>query len=121
MKIRKEEEKGYEKDIVEKSKEQPKLFYRFVNGKTKPKETIERLKEGNKEVSDPKGLLNNKFQQVFTRETDFTEPQENKIEVHMEEIKINKEEIYKLLGELEEGEAVGRMKSRYILKKCRDK
>ncbi len=35
MKIRKEEEKGYEKDIVNKCKEEPKLFYKFINGKIK--------------------------------------------------------------------------------------
>lgn len=39
--------------------------------------------------------------------TIFIAPQENKIEVHMEEIMVNKEEIHKLLGELEEGKAVG--------------
>ncbi len=41
VKIRREEEKGYEKDIVEKCKDEPKLFYIFMNGKIK----LERTKE----------------------------------------------------------------------------
>ena len=33
--IRKESQRNYEKDIIEKSKEQPKLFYNYINSKTK--------------------------------------------------------------------------------------
>lgn len=40
-----EEEKEYEKAMVEKCKEQPKLFDRFINGKIKPKEKIEKTEE----------------------------------------------------------------------------
>ena len=49
VKIRIEEEKRYEKDIVDKCMEEPKLFYRFINGQLKHKESIVGLKE-NKEV-----------------------------------------------------------------------
>ncbi len=37
VKIRRENEKGYEKDIVEKCKEEHELFYRFVKGKSSKK------------------------------------------------------------------------------------
>ena len=47
VRLRREEEKGYEKDIVDKCKEEQKLFYRFINGKIKHKEIITRLKENN--------------------------------------------------------------------------
>ena len=33
------------KNIVDKCKEKPKLFYRFINGKIKQKENITRLKK----------------------------------------------------------------------------
>ena len=35
MKVRREEEKLYEKNIVDKRKGESKLFYRFINGKIK--------------------------------------------------------------------------------------
>ena len=50
------------------------MFYRFINGKIKQKESVAPLKD-NKEVrEDPKEMseaLNNNFQKVFTTETDF--------------------------------------------------
>ena len=45
MKVRKKEEREYEKDIVEKCKEQPKLLHKFINGTIKRKEAIKRLRE----------------------------------------------------------------------------
>ena len=47
--IRREAQINYEKDIIDKSKEQPKLFYNFINSKTKkgnissPSQTKEKL------------------------------------------------------------------------------
>ena len=35
LRLRRQEEKRYKKDIVDKSKEEPKLFKRFINGKLK--------------------------------------------------------------------------------------
>ena len=102
-KMRKEEKRNYEKDIVNKCKEQPKLFYRYINGKLKNKEVIEKLKGDNRLVEDPKDmaeLLNNKFQQVFTKEPSFTRPHDNGMRMNIKEIKINKNEIYKMMKEL---------------------
>ena len=77
VKIRREKEKKFEKDIVNKCKEEPKLFYRYINGKIKQKERITRLKENNETVEDPKEMseiLNKNFQNVFTSETEFRHP-----------------------------------------------
>ena len=41
-----------EKDIVDKCKEEPKLFYRFINGKIKHEENITRLNENNEIYKD---------------------------------------------------------------------
>ncbi|XP_050725009.1 uncharacterized protein LOC127002828 [Eriocheir sinensis] len=96
VKIRREKEKGYEKDIVEKCKEEPKLFYRFINGKIKPRKKVGRLKDGNKVIKDSKDmteLLNKRFQQVFTKDSLFNESQDDKINVHMDEVIATKEDI----------------------------
>lgn len=123
VKIRREEEKGYEKDIVEKCKEEPKLFYKIINGKIKPKEKIERLKDGNMITEDPKDmteLLNKRFQQVFTKESQFNEPQDDMINVKMDEVILTKEEIYKIMEELEVRKAIGLDSPGFTLKECRN-
>ena len=43
VKIRREEEIKYEKDIMEKCKEEPKLFYKHIKGKMTIRETIDKL------------------------------------------------------------------------------
>ena len=83
------------KDIVDKCKEEPKLFYRFINGKIKHKEIINRLKENNEIYEDPKGMsevLNKNFQKVFTTESEFKKPQGQVRKNQMWEIKISKKD-----------------------------
>ena len=48
VRLKRKEEKRYEKDIVYKCKKEPKLFYRFVTGRLQHKESVAQLKE-NKE------------------------------------------------------------------------
>ena len=43
VRLCREVKRNYEKDIVEKCKDQPKLFYRFVNSKLKHKEGLNKL------------------------------------------------------------------------------
>ena len=77
VRVRREEEKRYEKDIVDKCKEEPKLFYRFINGK-KNTEIINRFKENNEVYENPKEMSevpNKNFQKVFTTKSDFKKPQ----------------------------------------------
>ena len=67
--VRREEEKRYGKDIVDKCKKEPKLFYRFINVKLKRKESIAQLKENKEVYEDPKEIsvvLNKNFLKVFT-------------------------------------------------------
>ena len=122
--VRREEEKGYEKDIVEKCKEEPKLFYQFINGKIKQKDKVERLKDGSETYEDPKDMseiLNKNFQQVFTKETEFTEPRDKTSNKKMWEIIVNKDEVYELMKQLEERKAVGPDGiSGQILKECKN-
>ena len=100
------------------------MFYRFVNGKLKKRESIERLKGEQGIVDDPKNmaeLLNNRFQQVFTKETMFEKPINVEGRAYMDEIKITKSEIYKMLEDLEDDKAMGPDEvSGRLLKVCRE-
>ncbi|MPC57590.1 hypothetical protein E2C01_051573 [Portunus trituberculatus] len=42
IRVRREEERNFEKDVVQKSEDEPKLFYKYINGKMKNMETIEK-------------------------------------------------------------------------------
>ncbi len=92
--------------------------------KIKTKEKIERLKDGDKVIEDTKDmaeLLNYKFQQVFTKESKFKNPKESKMNTKMEEVIVNKDEILKIMEELEERKAIGPDGvSGFILKECRN-
>ena len=103
VKVRREEEKRYEKDTVDKCKEGPKLFYWFINGKIKHKKIITILKENNEVrtvYEDPKEMsevLNRNFQKIFTTELDFKKPQGQVRKNEMWDIKISKKEIEEMM------------------------
>ena len=62
------EEKS-EKDIIDKCKTEPKLFYGFINRKIKLKGKIVKIKDREQIFDDPKDMtkvLNKRFQAVFT-------------------------------------------------------
>ncbi len=52
-------------------------------------------------------LLNKKFQQVLTEESEFKEPQDKKTEKQMWEITAMKEVVYRMMEELEKRKATG--------------
>ena len=54
VKIWREEERNFEKFIIDKCKEEPKLFYRFINEKLKQREGIDKIKLSNTVYEDPK-------------------------------------------------------------------
>ena len=56
---------------MNKCKDNPKLFYRYVNGKLKNKGKISNVKINNEVVEEIAEVMNNCFQSVFTRESDF--------------------------------------------------
>ncbi len=69
-----DEQKNFEKNVVEKCKDQPKLFYKFINGKLKSKDEISMVKAGEETVDDPEEVaevFNRYFHSVFTKENDF--------------------------------------------------
>ena len=68
IRIRREEERVFEKDVVEKCENEPKLFYRYINGKMTGKETIDKLtKEGRvyQTAEEMSELMNESFRSVF--------------------------------------------------------
>ena len=83
---------------MDKCKDQPKLFYKYINGKLKNKEDISRITVGDDMIDDTKEMaevFNRSFQSVFTEEDDFmrerlrtnSENDLNEIVVTVEEVK----------------------------------
>ena len=69
VRIRREEEIAFEKDVVEKCGNEPKLFYKYINGKMKCKETIDKMVKGEKSYQTAEELsefINESFKSVFT-------------------------------------------------------
>ena len=125
IKVRREEKRNFEKTIIEKCKDQPKLFYGYVNSKLRNKKDIVKLKVDGKEYEEDieiATIMSDHFQSVFTDESDTreedgliscTEPLEN-VETTVLEIK-------RLLEELDENKAQGPDEiAARILKECRD-
>ena len=124
MKIRREEEKNYEKNIIDKCKNEPKLFYRYVNSKMKCKSGISKLKlggnsyEGTKEMAE---IMNRNFQKVFTVESEFMEGATTNREQVLHNINVEVREINKLLGNLDVRKAPGPDGiSNWILRECKE-
>ena len=56
---------------MEKQKNKPKLFYRYINGKIKNREGVDKLKVEDtvyKDALQQAEVMNKSFQTVFTRE-----------------------------------------------------
>ena len=110
VRVMREEKHDYEKDIMEKCKSDPKLFYRHVNSKMKKQEGVTRLKiEGNiiHEELDMAEEMNKGFQKVFTEEGDF-DLEDNELEGNgLEKVEVLREGVMKLLGNLEVNKAPG--------------
>ena len=108
--IRQEERRNYEKDIVDKCKDQPKLFYRYVNGKLKNKSEITKLKTNNEVYDDAQEMaevMNNCFQQVFTTENYFHSQQSidaDEVGFGVVEVAV---EVRKLMEEQDVSKAIG--------------
>ena len=77
LRIRREEEIKFEKDIVDKCKDEPKFFYRHIRGKMTNREVIEELdKDGTtyKTAQEMSEIMNQSFKTVFCMEEEFSEP-----------------------------------------------
>ena len=124
IRIRREVERNFEKDVVEKCKEEPRLFYKYINGKITNRETIDKVsKEGityqtAEEISE---IMNESFRTVFTVEEEFVEPSMEVPRGGMQEIKVQKQEIGKLLEKLDVRKAMGPDGvACWMLKECKD-
>ena len=83
VEVRRKAQKEYEERIVENCESNPKMFYKFINGKLNKKEVIEKVKVGEDICEDMKNIveiLNENFCKVFTKETDFTGKEEEEEE-----------------------------------------
>ena len=77
VRIRREEQIAFEKDVVEKCGDEPKLFYKYVNGKVKCKETLDKIIKGGKTYQTAEELseiMNESFKSIFTVDGTFIEP-----------------------------------------------
>ncbi|XP_050714228.1 uncharacterized protein LOC126997279 [Eriocheir sinensis] len=121
-KIRREEKRKYEKDIIDKCKDQPKLFYRHVNDKLKNRETINKLKMDGTAYEDPAEMaevMNNSFHRVFTKEDEFVQPPGQERGRVMQEIQLTVQEVKESLNKLDVRKATGPDEvSGWILKEC---
>ncbi len=110
VQARREAQRKYEKYIVDKCINEPKLFYRFINGKMKQKVGISRLKVEDEVYEDDDSIceiMNQKFQEVFTRESQFERISEDREVTGLGEIQVEKKKILDRLSKLDGRKAVG--------------
>ncbi len=107
---------------MDKCKEKPKLFFRYVNSKMKNRERISRLKMNGQMCEDPAELakiMNRSFQSVFTKERRFVWQSEMSEEMGLGEIQVTEEDVQKQMEGLDVRKAPGPDGvSGWILKEC---
>ena len=102
----------YEKSIAVNSKEDTKLFWKFVQSKTKVKESIKCIKDSDGEVySDNRKIaeeLNNFFKSVFTKEDDANIPEfDLRTNEELTNVQFSEEIVSKLLEKVKESKSQG--------------
>ena len=115
--------RNFEKDIIEKSEKEPKLFYNYIKSKTKKKEQISTITDEGVTYDNEKDMseiLNKNFQSVFTNEPSFDVNQEAPIpKQRLGGIKLTKERVLKALKNIDKSKAMGPDEiSPWILKEC---
>ena len=122
--IRRNEQCNYERNIVDKCKNEPKLFYRYINGRLKSKDSVSKLRVGEKIYEREEELcevMNEKFQSVFVLEDDHQPPIDGKKAPDMEEIIVERQEILDMLKKLDVRKSMGSDGvNGWILKECAD-
>lgn len=112
MKVREAQEK-YEKDIVTKVKDDPKVFWRYVQSKTKVKENIQCIIDENGELytdnENKAELLNKFFHSVFTHEQDVNNlpPFNQRTNSKLEDVSFTEELVKKHLSKVKETKSQG--------------
>merc|ERR1712035_97554 len=115
----------FEKGIVEKSVEEPKILYAHINSKMKVKNKLQRLRvDGEIHESDRAmcEALNQCFHTVFTMEEAWEEDimgDEVEEDKRLNSISVSRTEVLKKLKELDIRKAVGKAEiSGWVLKEC---
>ena len=124
VKIMRNEKLNYEKDIMDKCKSNPKLFFRHINGRMKKREGITGLRVDGKlysETTEMAEVMNERFQSVFTEEGEFKLDDKKLEGGRLNEVEVSKEEIMKLMENLDVNKAPGPDGiSTWILKECKE-
>ena len=72
-----EEHKNFERDVINKCKDETKLFFRYVNSKIKARKGIDKIRVDEVIYEDPKDIaqvMNFSFKEIFTNELKFERP-----------------------------------------------
>ena len=104
--VLREEQRQFEKDIIDRCKNEPKLFYRFVNGKLKRKTGLDKLRVDGVIYEDPKAVAdvkNRSFNEVFARGKEFVRPRDVQDQGRIEDFQMNVQEIINTLKSLAGG------------------
>ena len=124
VRIRREEERRFEEDIVKRCKEEPRLFYRYINGKMSNKETIDKLIKGDnvyETAQEMSEIMNESFKSVFILEENFEEPNIEVQQQGISNIVVQKQKINNLLEKLDVRKAMGPDGvSAWTLRECRE-
>ena len=123
VKIRREEEAKYEKNIVNKCEKEPKLFYKFINGKMKIKDRLTKLKVEENTYEDEASMCEvmiDKLQSVFVEEEAFVEPEDvQDVNDKLTGVEFEPIELLELMKGLEVRKAMGPDEiSGWILREC---
>ena len=122
VRIRREEERKFERDIVEKCGEEPKLFYRYINGKITNKETIDKISKGDKtycKAEEMSEIMNESFKSVFKMEEEFDGESIGGENEGLRVIVVEKQGIREVLEKLDVRKAMGPDEvSAWVLKEC---
>ena len=124
VRVMRAEKLNYEKDIMDKCKSDPRLFYSHINGKLKKREGITGLKvegitySGEQDMAE---VMNKEFQTVFTMEGDFGLTDVVHERRQLREVEVHRSDVMKLMEKLDVKKAPGPDGiSNWILRECRD-
>ena len=107
----KEAKHDYEKEVASKTKTDSKVFWKFIQSKTKVKEEIKCIEDQQGDIhtddTSKAALLNSYFTSVFTKEDDTPIPEFIRTENILDNISFNVEQVQKLLEGVNETKSKG--------------
>ena len=107
----KEAKRDYEKEVANKSKSNPKVFWKFVQSKTKVRDEIKCIEDNDGDIhtddSTKAELLNSYFTSVFTKEDETPIPEFRKTDTVLDSLIFTIDQVEKLLKGVDEGKTKG--------------